>query len=101
MRNGVEIPSLETGDDDMGGLKSPSPRVPIRTDADVSPLQLTKKDKSKQRQEKLQEEKDAASNDGPSEAQAATEPVQSDNVQVYSSNFIYNLDTKAISNIVY
>ena len=83
MRNGVEIPSLETGaDDDMGGLKSPSPRVPIRTDADVSPLQLTKKDKSKQKEQKLQEEKGEVGNEGPSDAQPVKESDQSDKVSL-------------------
>ena len=66
--NGVEVPHLDTGDD-LDGLKSPSPRAAIRTDAEVSPLQLTKKDKSKQRQEKLQEEKDNAANEAPADPQ--------------------------------
>ena len=68
--NGVEVPHLDTGDD-LDGLKSPSPRAAIRTDAEVSPLQLTKKDKSKQRQEKLQEEKDNAANEAPADSQPA------------------------------
>ena len=46
MRNGVEIPTLDTGDD-LDRFGSPSPRAPIRTDKEVSPLQLAKKDKSK------------------------------------------------------
>ena len=54
MRNGVEVPYLET-DDDLGGLNSPSPRAPIRTDAEVSPLQLTKKKKSKEEQPTTQQ----------------------------------------------
>ena len=66
--NGVEVPSLDTGDD-LDRMNSPSPRAAIRTDAEVSPLQLTKKDKSKQRQEKLQEEKDNAINEASAESQ--------------------------------
>ena len=66
--NGVEVPSLDTGDD-LDRMNSPSPRAAIRTDAEVSPLQLTKKDKSKQRQEKLQEEKDNAMNEASAEPQ--------------------------------
>ena len=67
--NGVEVPRLDTGDDDR--INSPSPRAAIRTDAEVSPLQLTKKDKSKQRQEKLQEEKDNATNEASAEHQSS------------------------------
>ena len=63
MRNGVEIPTLDTGDD-LDRFGSPSPRAPIRTDKEVSPLQLAKKDKSKERQDKLQAEKDEAANEG-------------------------------------
>ena len=66
--NGVEVPSLDTGDD-LDRMNSPSPRAAIRTDAEVSPLQLTKKDKSKQRQEKLQEEKDNAMNETSADSQ--------------------------------
>ena len=56
MRNGVEVPNLGTGaDDDLGGFNSPSPRAPIRTDAEVSPLQLTKKKKSKEEQPTTQQ----------------------------------------------
>ena len=87
MRNGVEIPTLETGaDDEMGGMNSPSPRVPIRTDAEVSPLQLTKKDKSKQRQQKLQDEKDSvsAAESASKGEQPATQQDESGNSQVAS-----------------
>ena len=73
--NGVEIPTLDTGDD-LDRINSPSPRAAIRTDAEVSPLQLTKKDKSKQRQEKCQEEKDNAANETPADAQASDEPTK-------------------------
>ena len=82
VRNGVEIPTLDTGDD-MDRLNSPSPRAPIRTDAEVSPLQLTKKDKSKQRQDKLQEEKDAVDNEGTTESQPSNELDQSSKGEVW------------------
>jgi hypothetical protein len=81
MRNGVEIPTLDTGDDDR--LNSPSPRAPIRTDAEVSPLQLTKKDKGKQRQDKLQEEKDIAANEGTTDSQPSKESDQSSKGEVW------------------
>ena len=78
--NGVQIPTLDTGDDDR--LYNPSPRAPIRTDADVSPLQLTKKDKSKQRQDKLQDEKIAAENGVGSDAQPLKDSDQSNRGEV-------------------
>ena len=81
MRNGVEIPTLDTGDD-LDRLNSPSPRAPIRTDAEVSPLQLTKKDKSRQRQEKLQEEKIAAGNEGNTDSQPSNDLDQSSKGEV-------------------
>ena len=55
-RNGIEVPNLDTGAIDGDGI---SPRAPIRTDVEVSPLQLASKEKSKQRQQKMQEEKEA------------------------------------------
>ena len=81
MRNGVEIPTLDTGDD-LDRLNSPSPRAPIRTDAEVSPLQLTKKDKSKQRQDKLLEEK-GAENEGTAESQPPDDSDQSSKGEVW------------------
>ena len=82
IRNGVEIPTLDTGDD-MDRLNSPSPRAPIRTDAEVSPLQLTKKDKGKQRQDKLQEEKGTAENEGTTDSQPSKESDQSSKGEVW------------------
>ena len=81
MRNGVEIPTLDTGDD-LDRFGSPSPRAPIRTDKEVSPLQLAKKDKSKERQDKLQAEKDEAANEGNLNVTSPKDAEHTSNAQV-------------------
>ena len=101
--NGVEVPHLDTGDD-LDGLKSPSPRAAIRTDAEVSPLQLTKKDKSKQRQEKLQEEKDNAANEAPADPQPSDQSKKEEGMLFelihlifITSNYLINVTHSHIS----
>ena len=87
MRNGVEIPTLDTGDD-LDRFGSPSPRAPIRTDKEVSPLQLAKKDKSKERQDKLQAEKDEAANEGHLNVTSPKDAEHTSNEQVRHCIFI-------------
>ena len=87
MRNGVEIPTLDTGDD-LDRFGSPSPRAPIRTDKEVSPLQLAKKDKSKERQDKLQAEKDEAANEGNLNVTSPKDAEHTSNAQVRIYIFI-------------
>ena len=88
MRNGVEIPTLDTGDD-LDRFGSPSPRAPIRTDKEVSPLQLAKKDKSKERQDNLQAEKDEAANEGNLNVSSPKDASSTNNEQVKTLDFPY------------
>ena len=95
MRNGVEIPTLDTGDD-LDRFGSPSPRAPIRTDKEVSPLQLAKKDKSKERQDKLQAEKDEAANEGNLNVTSPKDVDHTSNEQVKHYIFIESVANQVI-----